>query len=176
MKRIAKFSIVLVGLLVLLVMALQVSAQSTRTDFTTVEYDCLTGEGEVWQEGNVLHIRDRLHTNFDISDNPMWNGVNTTIADADINLKIGNAAIRGTLSFQPEGIDGTWEGTWVWMYNRGLGYGWGVAHGTGALEGKTSFMKVYDAPYDPVIEEMCAGTGSPDGVIYTEGYILDPGR
>jgi hypothetical protein len=99
------------------------------------------------------------------------------VADADINLSNGIAAIRGTASFQPAGIDGTWEMTWHWIYSPGQGVGFGnaVAHGTGALEGKTAFLELYDLPYDPAIEQVCAGTGMPEGIISVEGYILDSG-
>lgn len=177
MKRIVKLTLVVVFIVVLLAVAFPGSAQTVRTDFTQVEYDCLTDPGVQWQQGNVMHIRDILHTNFGASDNPLWTGVNTTVANADINLSNGIAAIRGTASFQPAGIDGTWEMTWNWIYGPGQGVGFGsaVGHGTGGLEGKTVFLKLYDLPYDPVIEQVCEGTGTPEGIIFTEGYILDPG-
>jgi hypothetical protein len=61
------------------------------------------------------------HTNVNVSADPELNGINTTVADADFNLKTGNAVIRGTTSLQPDGIAGTWEGTWTFIYNRGVG-------------------------------------------------------
>lgn len=153
------------------------SAQTTRTELTAFEYDCLVDPGTMWMEGNVMHIRGVVHVNVDVSDTPEFNGINTTVADADINLKTGYAEIRGTLSFQPEGIAGTWEGSWTWNGNKGVGFGRSVAHGTGALAGKSLFLKVYDAPYDPdATAAACSGIGEPEGDVYAEGYILDPAR
>ena len=152
------------------------SAQATRTYLTSVEYDCLVDIGEMPRmEGNVMHMRNVLHVNVNVSDTPEFNGINTTIADAEFNLKTGGAVIRGTMSFQPNGIDGTWEGTWVFIGTRGKGVAQAVAHGTGALAGKTLFLNLYDAPYDEAkLSEMCAGIGGPEGISLAEGYILEP--
>lgn len=152
-------------------------AQANRTYFTAVEYDCFTGMGtEPRMEGNVMHIRDIWHVNVDVSDTPEFNGLNTTVADAEFNTKTGGAVIRGTLSFQPYEIAGTWEGTWIFTGNKGKGAAKAVAHGTGALAGKTLFLKLYDDP-NPDLEklvEMCAGVGEPEGIVLVEGYILEP--
>ena len=176
MKKVKYFPLTgLITVALLFSTFLTASAQTNRTRLTAFEYDCLVDEGTMWLKGNVLHIRGRVHVNVDVSDTPEFNGINTTVADADINLKTGQAEIRGTLSFQPEGIAGTWEGSWTWNGNKGVGFGRSVAHGTGALAGKSLFLKVYDAPYDPVATEAaCSGIGEPDGDVYTEGYILDP--
>jgi len=170
---------VLLALVLLASVALAASAKANRTYFTAVEYDCFTGMGsEPWLEGNVMHMRDVFHMNVDVSDTQEFNGINTTFADAEINFNTGGMVIRGTLNFQPEGMDGTWEGSWVFIGTKGKGFAQGVAHGTGALAGKSIFMKVYDAaPDDPLYENlpaMCAGIGDPEGVVLVEGYILEP--
>ena len=179
MKKFKTISLaVVITIALLLSMVMVASAQTTRTYLTSYEYDCLVDPGKVWMEGDILHIRDRVHINVDVSDTPELNGINTTIADADINLKTGYAEIRGTFSFQPEGIAGTWEGSWTWNGNKGVGFGRTVAHGNGALTGKSLFLKLYDAtPDDPRYENlpaMCAGIGEPEGIILSEGYILEP--
>jgi len=176
MKKIT-LSVVL-ALALLASMTFVASAQANRTYFTAVEYDCLTGMGmEPRMEGNVMHLRDVYHVNVDISDTPEFNGINTTFADAEINFNTGGMVIRGKLSFQPEGIDGTWEGSWVFIGTKGKGFAQGVAHGTGVLTGKSIFMKVYDAaPDDPLygnLPGMCVGIGDPEGVVLVEGYILE---
>lgn len=157
------------------------NAQANRTYFTAVEYDCFVGIGiEPWMEGNVMHMRSVLHENVDVSDMPEFNGLNTTLADGEFNMKTGGAVIRGTLSFQPHNIAGTWEGTWIFTGNKGHGVAQAVAQGTGALSGKTLFLKLFDAePDDPRYEnlpEMCAGIGEPESIILVEGYILDSGK
>lgn len=173
-----KITLSIVFALVLLIsLAFTASAQASRTYFTAVEYDCFTGMGtEPRMEGNVLHMRDVWHVNVDVSDTPEFNGLNSTVADGEFNLKTGGAVIRGTLSFQPYGIAGTWEGTWIFTGNRGKGVAQAVAHGTGALAGKTLFLKLYDDP-DPDFDklaQMCAGIGEPESIVLVMGYILEP--
>lgn len=156
----------------------QASEGSTRTDFYVTEYLCGVGIEKTWIEGNVMHIRGYEHINVDVSTTPEVNGLNTTLADADINLKTGYANIRGTFDIQPEGTDGTWIGTWVFNGTPGSsGYVRAVGRGTGELTGKSIFFKVYDAPPDPATNAaLCAGIGEPEGVEYIEGYILETGQ
>lgn len=175
-----KITLSLVFVIVLLMSVTFVaSAQANRTYFTAVEYDCFTGmDTEPWMEGNVMHMRDVWHVNVDVSDTPEFNGLNTTFADGEFNMKTGGAVIRGTLSFQPYRIAGTWEGNWIFTGNKGKGVAQAVAHGTGALAGKTLFLKLYDAALDDPrytnLPAMCAGIGEPESIILVEGYILEP--
>ena len=175
MKKIT-LSVVL-AIVLLASLALTASAQANRTYFTGVEYDCFTGMGsEPRMEGNVMHMRDVFHVNVNVSDEPEFNGINTTVAAAEFNMKTGGAVIRGTWSFEPEGIAGTWEGNWIFTGNKGKGAAQAVGHGTGALTGKTIFLKLYDDPnpdYNKLVE-MCAGIGDPEGIGLFEGYILEP--
>ena len=167
---------VLLAAVLLMSVTFAASAKATRTPITSVEYDCLVDIGQMPRmEGNVIHMREVLHVNVNVSDTPEFNGINTTVADAEFNLKTGGAVIRGTMSFQPYGIDGTWEGTWVFIGTKGKGTAQAVAHGTGALAGKTIFLNLYDGPYNEAkLNEMCAGIGDPEGISLTEGYILEP--
>jgi len=182
MKRTKTITLATVFSIVLLLsVTFVVNAQATRTTFTAVEYDCFVDLGtEPWMEGNVMHMRDVLHVNVDVSDTLEFNGFNTTIANAELNMKTGGAVIRGTLSFQPQGIAGTWEGTWIFTGNKGQGVAQAVAQGTGALAGKTLFLKLYDAELDdPRYEDlpkMCAGIGEPESIVLVEGYFLDSGK
>ena len=176
MKKIT-LSVVL-ALVLLISVAFTASAQANRTYLESVEYDCFVSADQMWEADSTLHLRNVLHVNIDISDTPELNGINTTLADANINYKIGGMTIHGTMSFQPEGIAGTWEGSWVFIGTKGRGYAQSVAYGTGALAGKTLFLKVYDvAPDDPLyanLPAMCAGIGEPEGIVISEGYILEP--
>jgi hypothetical protein len=153
-------------------------AESNRIYLTAVEYDCFVSADQILEADGTLHLRTVLHVNIDISDTPEFNGTNTTLADANFNSKTGGITIHGTQSFQPEGIAGTWEGSWVFIGTNGRGYAQSVAHGTGALAGKSLFLKVYDAaPDDPHytnLPAMCEGIGDPEGVVLVEGYILEP--
>lgn len=179
MKKIKIFTFAtFCSIALLLAVTLMASAEPSRTYFTGIEYDCFVDLGaEPWIKGNVMHMRDVVHANVDVSETPEVNGINTTFADAEFNQKTGGAVIRGTMSLQPSGIAGTWEGTWVFTGNKGIGVAQAVAHGTGALSGKTLFMKLYDAePDDPRNENlaaMCEGIGGPEAIVLIEGYILN---
>jgi hypothetical protein len=178
MKRIKYILLsVVIATMLLLAISLGASAQATRTNITSYEHDCLSQQPEkVWMEGDVLHVRGVIHKNVNVSDTPEYNGINTTIADADINMKTGYTYVRGTMSFKPKGIQGTWEGTWIFIANKGTSGGSSVAHGTGALEGKSLFLKLYDTPTVPETESICADFGQPESSnTRTEGYILDTG-
>lgn len=169
---------ILLALVLLMSVTFAASARANRTLFAAVEYDCFTGMGtEPRMEGNVMHMRDVWHVNVDVSDTPEFNGLNTTIADAEFNMKTGGTVIRGTLIFQPYGIAGAWEGAWIFVGNKGKGVAQAVAHGTGALAGKTLFLKLYDAASDDPrysnLPAMCAGIGEPESLILVEGYILE---
>jgi|GEM_PF-3196743 len=180
MKRIYTITLsVLLAVILLISATITASAQASRTPVYAVEYDCLVDPGAVPRmNGDILHLRNVLHRNVDFSDTPEFNGINTTYADAEINFKTGGMVIRGTMSFQPDGIDGTWEGSWVFIGTKGKSSAQSVAHGTGVLAGKTLFLKVYDvAPDDPRYADlpaMCAGIGEPEGIVIAEGYILAP--
>ena len=176
MKRIVSTlvtAILAAGLL--LGMAYPASASATRIQVTTFEYDCANELEQEWMEGQVYHIRNYHHTNRVVSDTPEVNGINTTVADAEIRLNTGYVAIRGTMSFKPDTIDGTWEGNWTFISNKGVVRGWSVAQGTGELFGKTLFVNIYDTAPTPEDQAMCAGLGDWEGNVITEGYILDSG-
>jgi hypothetical protein len=175
-KRAAFTGAVAIVVVLLLGAAGQVGGQAVRYDVSSYEYDCFTGMEKVWEEGNVLHVRGVGHTNVNVSTNPELNGINTTVADADFNLKTGYAVIRGTMSLQPDGIAGTWEGTWTFIYNKGVGVtGRAVAQGTGVLKGKTLFLDLYDAEPDGNLQARCEGIGDPEGYARSEGYVLETG-
>lgn len=173
MKKIT-LSIVL-ALVLLASLALTANAQATRTYLASYEYDCMVDPGTMWLEGDILHVRGRIQSNVDVSDAPELNGISTVVGNADINLKTGYGVFRGTFSFQPKGIAGTWEGSWIFTGTKGTGVARTVAHGTGALAGRQLFLTMRDdlSPGDES-PAMCDGIGEWSGNIFVEGYILDP--
>lgn len=167
---------VVIATALLLSMALPANAKATRIKVTSFEYDCGKGWERDWMDGQVLHIRNYVHTNRNVSDFPELNGINTTIADAEINSYTGYVAIHGKSSWKPDKINGTWEGSWTFISNAGVTRGYAVARGTGELSGKTLYLNLYDAPPTPKKgEAMCAGLGDYEGNVIAEGYILDSG-
>lgn len=176
---------ILVALLALSTSGL-ISAKSVRTDVESLEYDCFTGfaeNGRVWQEGDILHIRNVLHSNINFSDTAELVGVHSNVASGDINLATGHTSIRGKSVWQPDGFDGAWVGHWTWLTNEQFNQGWGVFRGTGELSGKLLFTNVFDE-YEPppnptVCDVFCAGedpeTCYYEGAVRTKGYILEIG-
>jgi hypothetical protein len=175
-KRVSILLGVLMALTLVLVVALPASAKATRTEVSSFEYDCANAWEKDWMTGQIWHIRNFVHTNRNVSDFPELSGVNTTVADAEINVATGAVAIRGTSSWKPDTIDGTWEGSWTFISNAGVTRGYAVAHGTGELFGKTLFLNLYDPPNPFTPEEgavMCEGLGDYEANTYAEGYILE---
>jgi hypothetical protein len=174
--RLVIVSALLIAALLLLSIGLPVRASASRTEVTFVEYDCAIGFEQDWMNGQIYHIRNFVHTNVTVSDNSEVNGINTTVADAEINMATGYAVIRGTTSLQPEGIEGSWEGSWTFIANKGVYRGWAVAQGTGELAGKTLFLNLADGVPDPdTLADKCSGIGDPEGISVATGYILDTG-
>lgn len=187
MKKFALFTLLTVLVAALLLgSAWPADAQATRIeDITSYEYTCAIPETfNPTFTGNVMHIRDYVHVNINISDSPYLDGINTTIADAEINGKNGNVSIRGTMHLEPNAYPGsTWEGRWVFIGSRGTYFGLAVAQGTGDLEGMTLFLDLYDAPKADDADEVCATVsyngyaGVPeDSFSSVEGYILVSSR
>jgi hypothetical protein len=176
MKKRVVTGLVLVVVL-LLAAASQASAGADRIEVSSYEYDCFTGFAEgggVWgDEEGVTHVRSILHSNPNVSDTPELDGMHHTVADGEFNGVTGNASIRGSSVWEPEGIDGTWVGHWTVLYNKNHGSGHGTFRGTGALQGKMLIVDVYDAVPDGKLAEMCAGIGEPEGYALTVGYILE---
>jgi hypothetical protein len=176
--------LVFVGTL-LLSSAYRAAAQATRIeDLTAYEYDCAILETfNPTFTGNVMHIRDYVHVNINVSDSPYLAGINTTVANAEINGKSSNASIRGTMHLEPYAFPGSaWEGQWVSIGSNGANFGWSVAQGTGELKGMMLFMNLYDAPLADDAVEKCATvsyngyTGVPEETFtITKGYILVSG-
>lgn len=178
MKKIITITLaVVISVALLLSMVVTASAQAARTYLASYEYDCMVDPGTMWLEGNMLHVRGRVQSNVNVSDTPELNGISTVVGNADINMKTGYGVFRGTYSFQPDGIAGTWEGSWTFTGTKGTGVAHTVAQGTGDLAGKKLFLTMRDdlSPGDESAE-MCANIGEWSGNIFVEGYILDPGK
>ncbi len=182
MKKFALFSLLsLVVVALLLGLTWQAEAKGNRIeDLTAYEYDCaIPSTFNPTFSGNTMRIRDYIHVNINESASPYLHGINTTVANAEINLVKGTTSIRGTMFLEPEAYDGAWQGHWVFIANKGTVFGWAVAHGTGELKGMTLFMNLYDAPVADDAVEKCATVsydGEPgvpeEGFTNVEGYIL----
>ena len=182
MKKAVLFTFVAVFVVALLLgFTWQANAQATRIEgLTSFEYDCAIPETfNPTFSGNVMHIRDYVHVNVNESDSPYMAGINTTVADAEINNVSGTVSIRGTMRLEPTAYQGSaWEGRWVFIASKGTYFGRAVAQGTGELEGMTLFMDLYDWAADPLAAAAaCEGYGVPEeSHTVTEGYIVVSSR
>lgn len=185
-KRIGLGLVVMLVVVMVLGTAGAIGAKSMRTDVSSLEYDCFTGFAEgggMEQKGDILHIRDILHTNVNFSDTPELQGIHSNVANGTINMATGQVSVRGKSVWVPDGIDGAWVGHWTWIANSSQNKTWGILRGTGELKGKMLFIDVYDEPDPPplpgVCDEICAGK-DPESCYYeaavrAEGYILEMG-
>ena len=183
MKKSVLFTFVIVFVAALLLgFTWQANAQATRIEgLTSNEYDCaIPGTFNPTFSGNVMHIRDYVHVNVNVSDSPYMAGINTTVADAEINNVSGTTSIRGTMRLEPTDYpDSAWVGRWVFVASKGTYFGRAVAQGTGELKGMTLFMDLYDwAPDSADAAAACAKVGGvpEESHTITEGYILVSSR
>ena len=170
-RRIMLISVVL-SLVLMLNAVLPVSAEATRQEVSAIESSCSNGWEEMWMEGQAMHIRNFIHTNRLVSADDELNGINTTIADGQINLLNGDGLIKGRFSLKPDTINGTWEGTWLSISTKGLNRAWAVGQGKGELSGKTLFLDIIGDPTN-LNSSLCGVLGAWDGNYTDVGYILE---
>lgn len=162
MKKPVLFTFVAVFVVALLLgVAWQANAQATRIEGIEVyEYDCgdpLTFNPTFSPPPNpedpeyapsVMHIRDYVHVNVVASESDYAEyvqGINTTVANAEINFWSGTTSIRGTSTLVPDAYpDSAWIGRWVFIASKGTYFGRAVYRGTGELQGMTMFFDLYD--------------------------------
>ncbi len=173
-RKLALISVLLSAVLMLSVV-FPASAEATRKEVSAFESSCSNGFEKAWMEGQVMHIRNYIHTNRVVSTDVELNGINTTIAGGQVNLLNGDAMIKGTFSLHPYAINGTWEGDWVQISTNGIQQAWAVGQGTGALSGKKLFLDITMDPSN-TDSSFCAGLGLWEGNGWDVGYILVTGQ
>jgi hypothetical protein len=121
-------------------------------------------------------FRGQVNQNHFYSDDPAVfpGGTNTAVLDFALNLKTGMLVWNATAVFEPDGVDGTFEGTGGGWFRLDLGTGavldgkgQAIFHGTGELEGLT--LKTDNYPGDVT---QCPGTPFDAG--RWEGFIVPP--
>ena len=145
--------IVVVGLLVAALPAFGAPPQATLVSGLECVYVDTPGEMEII--GQTVFIRGQVNVNRFISDDPAAfpDGTNTAVLDVKVNLKTGMILWSAEAVFQPDGMEGTFEGFGQgWFKTDPVtgavdGKGVGVFHGTGELEGLTLKQDLY--PADP---------------------------
>ena len=166
--------IVVVGLVPAALPAFGAPPPATPVSGLECVYILQPGESEI--TGQMMHTRGRVHQNYFYSDDPAVfpDAANTTVLDIALNLKTGIGVMNVTAVYEPEGVDGTFEGTGVGWLKLDLGTGagldmrgQGVFHGTGDLEGLTLKLDLH-----PGDITQCPGTPFDAG--WWQGFIVPP--
>jgi hypothetical protein len=121
-------------------------AEAPVTYVSGLECAYVIGPAIPEQHGNTLHFSGQVHQNLFFSDDPAVfpDGTNSAVLDMTINLATGNAMVHAEASFQPDGVNGSWEGFGSFLVDTLTGdqQGHAVFHGTGDLAGQTLVLDV----------------------------------
>ena len=156
-----------------------VSAASTQTPVSAIEYVCLQAPGVTWMEGDILHVRGQINENVIVSNGQVW-GINHATIDYNVNTKTGQIVVTAKADFVPLDADGGYTGTGFFRF---FGPGnnpfivAGNLHGYGALAGQSIHLKnvMPIGPTDPAGPDYCAGHGQYFDTDIWDGYILIAG-
>ena len=173
-----KLLLVVTVITALLLTTMPVSAGTSRTPISAIEYVCLKTPGQEWVSGNVYHLRGEVHENVVAADGEIW-GVNTASIDLDYNLATGQLVARGFADFGPVGADGGFTGTGFFRFF-GAGarpvIGRGSLQGYGEFKGQSIHLDMDGLPPDPAGDAYCAGHGIYIDTTLWEGYFQNSGR
>lgn len=121
---------------------------SNTTLVTARETICEARPGESRLVNGVIHFRGREASTLATSDDPRYTGSAEVVFRGRQEAATGDGRGFGRFSFQPDGIDGSWEGSFTGSWDGGLFSGRGVAHGTGELRGQTLHSRLQEHRVD----------------------------
>ena len=158
----------------LLLIVVPARAQATQTPLQITEYVCMNTPGEVWQGGNLLHLRGDIRENVMVVDGEIW-GINTAILNVDWNLKTGQATANAFADVALSDVNGGYAGAGAFrLFGKGpnpLISNW-VGNGYGEVKGRFLRMEVAGAGLSAEGPAFCEGHGKYDSTTYWTGYIL----
>ena len=135
-------------------------AKATKTEFESIRTEeCLIDQGDVKISGGTLHIRGAIQTGIAESEEVRVAGPFTIVTNFDLNLTTGNGTGFGTISINPDAVDGTWECTSTGRSTNFLFSGRAVGQGTGDLKGQKIMFSITQRVDLPTIDR---------------GHILNP--
>ena len=177
MKKIRVLLPVIVALLITTVL---VSAASTQTPVSATEYVCLKTPGNMWMEGDILHVRGQINENVIVANGQVW-GINHATISYNVNTNTGQIVVTAKADFVPLDADGGYTGTGFFRF---FGPGnnpfivAGNLQGYGVFEGQSIHLKnvLPIGPTDPAGAEYCAGHGQYFDTDLWDGYILISGH
>lgn len=151
----------ILALVTVFALVLPASATTDRVPFTSqASLLEVLGVGREWSSpGTVAHVRGWTGVYDDHSDEPLYSGINTIVANWNVDGATGLGRMWGTFRLDLYASDGGYTGTWVAdMTGDERGWiGYGVGQGYGKVEG-------YQLRFD------VAANGT------STGYIMTPGN
>lgn len=159
-------------------LTIRAKGSNGRIPFETYGCDFALSPGKVWQTGDILHIRGQSSHGLHLSTNELVSGsIRLFAVNADINLVTGEGTFSGNLVLTPTKFEG--DGSWRAHFKGFLpGVPGGpfigdpptqilshmVAHGTGALGGRTlefdhTVNMAFAIPPEITFPEGCEWTG-----------------
>jgi hypothetical protein len=167
-----RFWVGIVVIATLLAIAGPAWARAEKIDVEVLDYACEWIPGKTWiTPGGILHIRGEVYHTLIFSEDPRLQGTTVVEANWNLNLATGDYFTFGNITFQPEGVGGTWDGHWSSHFRDGVISASLVAQGTGALHGLQLKMDIQVLGEVP--EPNPCGS-APYYVARSTGHILDP--
>lgn len=171
-RNTSKILLIVILLAGVLLAAVPVAAQASRTTFTATEFMCGAEPGKEWftRDGTKQHIRGQIFHDVVVSDEPRMSGTATAVVNMNVDLLSGKCTAWGKEIYEVAG------GSWMLNYSgRCVDFvyaGDGVGRGTGDLKGQLLFLQAQQ------LVEIPADNPCPGGVAYgayaLSGYILEP--
>ncbi|HLA99700.1 MAG TPA: hypothetical protein VJL34_14730 [Anaerolineales bacterium] len=117
----------------------------------------------------ALQINGRVFTDKVESHDSRIAGTNMPTLNITFNPKLGEGELQGKFILTPIAFDGAWEGELHGRFVNGMVTSWGIARGSGALQGSVlsvDFQQVASYPGTPPCDE-------PKAFFEMRGLILE---
>lgn len=151
-----------------------VGADVSRTPVQALEYTCVKSPGEIWQSGNVLHVRGQLNENVVVAGDAIW-GINTAVLNYNLNLHTGQIVGNASADFVPLGASGGYAGTGEFRFEdfgMTTAFGMGNLQGYGEFKGQLMRQDLAALPPDPLAgSAYCEGHGEYFSTTQWDGYF-----
>ena len=171
-RNTSKILLMVILLAGVLLAAVPVAAQASRTTFTATEFMCGAEPGNEWltRDGTKQHIRGQIFHDAVVSDEPRMTGAALAFVNMNVDLLSGDCNAWGKEIYEVAG------GSWMLNYSgRCVDFvyaGGGVGRGTGDLQGQVLFLQAQQLFPIPA-DNACPG-GVAYGAYALSGVILEP--
>lgn len=143
------------------------------TEVAAISTICSVIPGEQSVADNILTVRGQVHSLIIESDDRRVNGTQSAVLNIVVDLATGAGIVWGTVTIEPDKVDGTWEGFFAAQGIGAFFAGNAVMHGTGDLEGQVLIVRIEEVPArpDPPCEIAEPAPGAPKTQTSASGFI-----